>query len=294
MRKQKSAPSVATVATRDPKGLKFISIIESAYNKVGLSDVEAQRVNDTPGLAELVSTFINENRSPNEFKDEEVPSTYTYPTNYKIKSIAEQVKMLHEHFSDVSWGYFRPDEKAISLPTGAESLFALPRWEKVASSYNEAVEKVLGLLKQTRTDSFYNYSEGQLGPERFRQTERAIGAWKTLGEEQKDYDILIVNAQFGLRHRGRPVRRTRECFFGNEFGLGAFAVGCMLLTHPAREVQWEQLHIDCAGDEFKPGGVADFSRAPCFCWFGGGLEFDASWCGYADGRFGSVSGFLPQ
>ena len=49
------APSVTT---RDPKGQKFISIVAVAYNKAGLSDEEAQNVNDTAGLSALVSKFI--------------------------------------------------------------------------------------------------------------------------------------------------------------------------------------------------------------------------------------------
>ena len=57
------APSVTA---RDPKGLKFISVVEAAYNKAGLSDEEAQRVNDTPGLADLVAGFIAENRNANQ------------------------------------------------------------------------------------------------------------------------------------------------------------------------------------------------------------------------------------
>jgi hypothetical protein len=31
--------------------------------------------------------------------------------------------------------------------------------------------------------------------------------FQTLGDEQKDHDILVVAAQLGLRHRGRSVRR---------------------------------------------------------------------------------------
>lgn len=30
-----------TVTARDPKGLKFVSIVEAAYNKAGLSEDEA-------------------------------------------------------------------------------------------------------------------------------------------------------------------------------------------------------------------------------------------------------------
>ncbi|MDO8482892.1 MAG: hypothetical protein Q7S86_03685 [bacterium] len=54
------APLVVT--TRDKKGTKFVSIIEAAYNKAGLSEEEAQRVNDAPGLPEVVHGFIDANR----------------------------------------------------------------------------------------------------------------------------------------------------------------------------------------------------------------------------------------
>ncbi len=53
------APSVTA---RDRKGRKFISVVEAAYNNAGLNDQEAQRVNDTPGLADLIGNFIAEHR----------------------------------------------------------------------------------------------------------------------------------------------------------------------------------------------------------------------------------------
>lgn len=43
------APS--TVTTRDSKGHEFISVVGDAYDKAGLLEEEAQRVNDTSGLA---------------------------------------------------------------------------------------------------------------------------------------------------------------------------------------------------------------------------------------------------
>jgi membrane carboxypeptidase/penicillin-binding protein len=76
------APSANVVTSRDPKGLKFVSIVEAAYNKAGLSEKEAQRVNDTAGLADLISNFIAENRVTDQFKDEEVESTYGYLSGY--------------------------------------------------------------------------------------------------------------------------------------------------------------------------------------------------------------------
>ncbi|MEK7115128.1 MAG: hypothetical protein AAB847_02105, partial [Patescibacteria group bacterium] len=86
-----------------------------------------------------------------------------------------------------------------------------------------------------------------------------------------------------------------EVFTANEFGLGAFAIGIMLLTHPEREVQWEQLHVDCAGDEFSPGGDDDgFSFAPLFHFHDGEVKFLAGWFGNARGRYGSASAFFSQ
>jgi hypothetical protein len=80
----------------------------------------------------------------------------------------------------------------------------------------------------------------------------------------------------------------------NEFGLGAFAIGIMLLTHPEREVQWEQLHIDCAGDEFAPDADGDFSCAPLFFFDDGEVKFNARWFAHAYELYGSASAFVSQ
>ncbi len=227
----------------------------------------------------------------NQFADEEVESSYAYPKGYKVKGITEQTNILCQLFSGIGFA----DEKLAEqpLPPNAEGWFAIPRWEKLGSSYGEAVDKVLTTIKSKRT--FYNYRERQTGPEYLRQHAKTVKAFQKLGDEQKGHDILIVPCQFGLRHRGRSVRRAREVMNAGEFGLGAFAVGCMILTHPEREVKWEQLHVDCAGDEFSsPDAGGGFSGAPLFYFGDGRVEFYASWCGSAHEYFGSASAFLSQ
>jgi hypothetical protein len=88
------APSVTH---RDSKGRKFVSIVETAYDKAELSEKEAQRVNDTPGLSELVADFIANNRITDKYKDEEVDSKYGYLSGYeKPKGITEQTNRLRE------------------------------------------------------------------------------------------------------------------------------------------------------------------------------------------------------
>jgi len=79
-----------------------------------------------------------------------------------------------------------------------------------------------------------------------------------------------------------------------EFGLGAFAVGIMLLTHEDRLQHYDDLWIDCAGDEFHDpqNSVAPFDLAPIFGFRDDRLGFGTSWSGGAGGNFGSASGWL--
>ncbi len=78
-----SALAPSSVTVRDPKATQFLSIVEGAYNKAGLSKEEAQRVNETTGLADLVTQFIEKNRYSDRFQREEVGSNYGYLSGYK-------------------------------------------------------------------------------------------------------------------------------------------------------------------------------------------------------------------
>ena len=281
------APSVTH---RDPKGLKFVSVVEAAYDKAGLSDEEAQRVNDTPGLADLIGDFITKNRRSNQFADEEISSTYDYPKGYQVRPIAEQVARLKELFPELNGANLEIAKG--ELPEGAEGWFAIPRWERLGKSYAEAFEQRIIPTLEATFPKFCNYRKGELSAKYLRQHPRTIEMYERLAAEQEGYDILIIPAQFGLRHRGRSVRRAREMFVANEFGLGAFAVGCMLLTHPERLVCWEQLHIDCGGDEYNWLAAGDWSYCPFFRFSGGQVEFRAYGVDRAFQCFGSASGFL--
>src|ERR1035438_5864126 len=77
---------------------------------------------------------------------------------------------------------------------------------------------------------------------------------------QQGSDILVVAAQAGMLHRGSSARRTRVALAGNEFGLGVFAFGCMLLTHPERLSTGDTLMIDCGGDQYSVRGDYTFDR----------------------------------
>ena len=239
-------------------------------------------------------------RKATQYKDEVVSSDYTYPSEYKPKSIEEKIKAAADIFGLDPKSALELAKNLPELPNGAEAWFAIPKLEAVAKKhfpsitdpaeqYCEAVNMVLEKLADSR--GFYNYRKGQITSAQLRQSARTAEALSEMGGQSGD--ILIVAAQFGMRHRGKSVRRARETFSGNEFGLGAFAMGCMALVHPERYVKWEQLHTDCAGDEFAPDADGAFSGAPLFS-FGDELGFDADDVSGARGYYGSVSGFLPQ
>lgn len=300
-------PTSITSSVTEPQKKQYFRFVEDATSK-GAELALEQVVLDKDGLqllltrggefnAAIAAVIVAKTRElslSNQFANEEVRSSYGYPDGYRVKPILEQVATLKGFFPNLATNDEVLEELASRpLPAGADGWFAIPRYDKVGSDYNDGFLKVLSALASKR--KFYNYREGKLSEQYLRQSERAIAMWKKISEEEgQGGDILIVAAQFGFRHRGRSVRRAREVMVANEFCLGAFAVGCMLLTHPEREVRWEQLHIDCAGDEYAPDGDGQFVDAPIFRFIVGRLEFDTYRFGRAIGSYGSASGFAPQ
>lgn len=149
-------------------------------------------------------------------------------------------------------------------------------------------------MSQIRNCNFYNYHQGELGPNQLRQSAKSIRIFEALEAQQPNRDILVVPAQFGKLHGGKSVRRAREVMNSFEFGLGAFAVSCMLLTHPERLQHAEDLWVDCAGDEFSSDADGDFDKAPCLDFQDRLLAFATKSVDDASEHFGSASGFLPQ
>jgi hypothetical protein len=272
--------------------------VEKVISELGLDNPGAQRVIEhgdelIAAITEALTASLQDLSVTDKYKDEEVKSNHTYPKGFKVKSVADQLQVLCTalNLQGVEVGKL-VELTEQPLPQHAEGYYVIQKWETVAPTYGEAVDKVLAAIAKQR--KFYNYREGQTGPKYLRQTERSKAMFAKLGAQQPNPHFLVVPAQFGLRHRGRSVRRAREVFLENEFGLGAFAVACMILTHLERFTKYEDLCVDCSGDEASPGAVGDFSFAPYFGWSDGGVEFGFRWTCLAYDYFGTVSGFVSQ
>ena len=277
------------------KQKQIVRLLEDGLDRLTLDDPAAQCVIERGGeLQDGLRKLITELSVSDRYANEKVASTYGYLSGYTTpKPIADQVKLLKKLFPELS----TVDESIATrdLPTtDAEGYFAISRWQKIAPTYGEAVQKVLDLIKQTRDGKFYNYCEGQLGPQHLRQHARTAEKFHQLGQQQEGHDILVVPCQFGILHRGRSVRRAREVMPANEFGLDAFSIGIMLLTHPERLQHLDDLWIDCAGDEYAPVAVGRFSEASFFNFYDGQVGFGTYAVDYAHAHYGSASGFLAQ
>jgi hypothetical protein len=179
----------------------------------------------------------------------------------------------------------------LMLPNGAEDWFAIPRWQKLGDSYNTAFVRLLAALSDT--SGVENRRMEALGPDCLRQHERTVRMMDEVAATQMG-DILVIPAQFGMRHRGRSVRRVRAVLRNHEFGLGAFAVCSMLLTHPERLVTTQDLCIECPGDEYRFGATVVFKESPVFSVHNRRLEFNTAFVEYFYWGFGSASGFLVR
>ncbi len=256
-------------------------------------------------VQEAVEAIILDMTTPNKYADQVTESTSTYPKEYKgPKTIQMQIAMVSAQWGLDAAQALAYAENLPELPEGAEGWFAIPRTEAIAAKlfphvtdpidrYCQAVNTALAKLDESR--SFTNYRKGEIDKKHLRGNARTIEKFGEVKQQQQG-DIIIIAAQLGFKHRGESVNRAREIISStaNEYGLGALAVICIALTHPERFVMWEQLHIDCAGDEFAPDGDGVFSGAPVLGFDDGGLGFVASGVSNTHGHYGSASGFVPQ
>jgi hypothetical protein len=282
------------IASESGPGIEVIRQSRTALDECGLDQDQLQRVvHRGRELQDGYKSLVMGLAVPQDFTDEEVPSEYGYPSGYRqAKPIPEQMRILREFFPNLG----DPDETAAKQGrlANSEGNYVIPRWQLIAPTYGEAVEKILKALKKQRKGKVVNYRIGELGPNRLRESDKKRLAFERLAVEQQGSDVLVVAAQFGFRHRGRSVRRARAIMGSNEFGVGAFEIGIMLLTHRYRLQHVDDLWIDCAGDECSTGaGGGQFGYAPFFLFNAGELKFGARWVSSTCGHYGSASGFLP-
>lgn len=281
---------------------QIIQLVSSASQQVlkelALDYASAQKLIENGGelkslLDETMASAARDLSTSKRYASERVRSTRIYAAGYNPRKIglAERIERLRKLVPS-GIGSVKSDLLAEKpLPKGAEAWFAIPRWETFGRTYVQAVENVFKISSHIFNEGFTNCIGRR--EELLRQHSRSIEMWAKLYEQQKS-DLLVVPAQFGLRHRGRSVRRVREIYVANEFGLGIFATGIMLLTDPKRLREYGDLWINCAGDEYKPWGRRVWCHTPGWRYYNGGIQC----CTGLDHEprifYGSATAFLPE
>ena len=284
--------------------------VQEVLASMNLSQEEAQRVID---LKENFQDYYKEAAKvslkglylTNQYKDEEVESSHYYLSGYQGPgSINDQLIRLKQLFPEV--GGANPElvakiesgEVTLSnipkrYPEEDRNFWCLPHWSKVAPTYSEAVSKVFALLSDIRAGVFYNSTKGLTDHNHLRETERKA---RMMNEQhaKQGADVIILELQFGLRHRGRSVRRVRAVMSGAEFGLGIYEIAVMLLLSPKRLVIYHDLWIDASGDEWRPEGTGIFVYAPYLGFYRDRVQFGCRKVQAAGDGCGSASAFVAQ
>ena len=288
--------SQTLITSRDPKGLQIANLFDVTLNKAYLDHERAQRLIENGGeFQEGLAQLIERCSAISKFAEEEVESSYGYLSGYRSpKPIDQQVKLLNTFFSNL--GNVNKKLTRTCLPDGSEGLFAIPRWQRVAQTYESALLRAFECLRETRRGKFTNCQEGILSSNFLRLTAKTAKAFEEVAAQQlgTEHHILILPCQLGLRHRGRSVRRAREVMSASEFGLDPFSTACILLTHPDRLQHFDDLWIDCAGAEYSYQRGGSFDLTVSFDFDGSKVEFEASSSRYPSDAYGSASGFVQQ
>lgn len=207
---------------------------------------------------------------------------YTYPRSYACKQVSAQFDILRAAFPKL------PDlnlEQETSK--NGEGIFAIPHWKLIGTSYTDAVFKIMAKLKESRLT--YDWRNGNWSEEYLKQLPVKETFWNSQTE-----GIVLISVQFGQKHAGESVQTVRGALEKNELPLGIYECLIMLLTHPERLQSYDDLWIDCPGDEFAPVGGGVFACAPRLHFSDDGVGFDAKGVSDAVEFYGSASGFVPQ
>ena len=193
------------------------------------------------------------------------------------KSISDQIEILYSYWPNLNPAadllrYYRVRYQTLQFPKWVKGHLAIIRPGFFSNKYGEELEEILKILARDRNGKFHNYCEGQLGPEYLRQLAETKKAFQRLELEQKG-NILIISVQSGSHYAGLSAHCAHRMFVANEFGLGAFIAGIMLITHPERLQCLDDLSVDCAGDEYALAADGQFDYVPSFRFDVDGLEF---------------------
>lgn len=168
--------------------------------------------------------------------------------------------------------------------------------DPLGRGYGQLLEKVLAKLGKERGGKFYNYREGQLGPDRIRLHEDVRKLREELENavpyiEQK-VRFLIVPVSTGRHYQGFSPRNARvDALELGGLPLDPITVAMILIAWPERLNKYPQTVIDCPGAEYSWNAGGEWTGSCYFDFSGGRLRFSAGGADSPDGDCGAAVAF---
>ena len=301
-------PVVTEEESPEKKVAHVLDLVRHAIRKSGIDAHGLQRIIEQGGVFQArIIPILQELALPwtNEFADELTKLGYSYPQGWSPDPLDVQRDRLLAAFP----GLKLPDPIKGDLPTGFDVLGYHIFPERLGlrhgisdcngASYGHLIQEVvfpkLAEVYKANGRGFENYRAGELGSDYIRLELRGRVALEAI-QAVTEYDAYIAPVSYGKRWAPNTLspRNAREtALLAKELAQGSAQVGCHLIAQPGRLVAYEDLFLDCSGDEYNWDAGGGWSSCPGFYFRDGALRFSADWAEDADEYYGSVVALSP-
>lgn len=299
------APSEAKIA-------QVLDLVRDRIRKSGIGDDGLQAIIEAGGefqqdLDPILGKFADRARKQgNEYSDErDKPNpawsydTATLPTTKK--QIQNLRKALGIKPIIIPWqGETPPEADGLIAVTSLSDLGAAFKIaDPLGEGYGPLIEKTVELLGAS-VPKFVNYRKGALTNRHVRLHAAVKARWEALEAREpavpRKVRVFLLPVNTGKLYQGFSPRNARMNALDstNRLPLDPAAVACILIAWPERLVRYEQVFIDCSGDEYSPGGGGSFGCVPYFCFRDGALKFGCYDAGSPRDYGGTAVAFLPE
>lgn len=287
---------------------QLLDLTRHAARKSGINDDGLQRIIEQGGVfQERLMPILREMALPwiNPYTDELTKLGYGYPNGWTPDPLDVQRDRLLAAFPGIKL----PNPIKGDLPAGFDALGYHIFPERLGllhditdgngANYGRVIEEIVfpkleGVYK-ANSHGFQNYGTGELGPNYIRLELRGRVALEAI-QSTTDMDAYIAPVSYGKRWARNTLspRNAREtALLAKELAQGVVQIGCHLIGQPGRLVAYEDLSLDCSGDEYNWDADGEWSHCPYFDFSGGALEFSADWAVDAREDYGSVVALSP-
>lgn len=283
---------------------KIVDFVRQAIKDLALGFRQVQAfINDPIRVAEFKEGFkalLTKVIQVNPFAEERVKQGRFYPKGWKPATIEEQKALLAKLFKRIDLSQVDELTAKAKVLKLADGLAVIPKlaylggvWgiaDPYGKGYGPICEKLFELIAPSY--SFNNLHSRDIDAEHIRIMRDVRKRLKKL-EAETPGDVLVLAFDFGNLYAGRSPRNTRwEALNRNQLPLVTAQVGCLLLIMPDRLTAYEQLSINCSGDEWDWSAVDSWTSCPYFSFYDGKLQFSAGYANDPHGCFGSAVAFL--